>query len=490
MDTMDTVELNGINVIDAKQRKGRSRQLFFPWFAGNITVFGLSYGAFVLGFGISFWQAAIAVIVGTVVSYFLCGLISIAGKRGSAPTMTLSRATFGVRGNALPTLVSWMLCVGWETILMSLAALAAVTLFGRLGWGSGTGVKVGAFLVVAAVTIAAAVWGFRVVMRLFTVITVATGVLSIGYFVLTVDKVHWSVISQTKPGPAAAVLGACVLIMTGEGLGWVNTAADYSRYLPRSTSNWGIAGWPIAGGSLAAILTVGYGLFLAGSSSSLSNAIGINPIGALTTLLPTWYLVPFGVVVLLGLVGSAVMELYSSGLSLLTMGLRTPRYVASAIDGVVMMAGSIYVVFFAHNFIAPFEGFLITLGVAITAWCGVFLADLALRRHDYTDSDLYRSSGRYGGVQPISTALFVAATVVGFGLVVNTSLSWLKWQGFLLSPLGLGGRNGAWASTDIGVLVAFGIGFVGWFILGRAIVRRQEEAPSETATADTVVEAP
>jgi nucleobase:cation symporter-1, NCS1 family len=105
----------------------------------------------------------------------------------------------------------------------------------------------------------------------------------------------------------------------------------------------------------------------ADSSSSLSNAIGINPIGALTTLLPTWYLIPFGVVVLLGLVGSAVMELYSSGLSLLTMGLRTPRYVASAIDGVVMMAGSIYVVFFAHNFIAPFEGFLITLALMIHA---------------------------------------------------------------------------------------------------------------------------
>lgn len=236
-------------------------------------------------------------------------------------------------------------------------------------------------------------------------------------------------------------------------------------------------------------MTVGYGLFLAGSSSSLSNAIGINPIGALTTLLPTWYLVPFAIVVLLGLVGSAVMELYSSGLSLLALGLRTPRYVASAIDGAVMVGGSIYVVFFASNFVAPFEGFLITLGVAITAWCGIFLADLALRRRDYADSDLYRSSGRYGGIQPISTVLFVVATVIGFGLVVNTSLSWLKWQGFLLSPLGLGGRNGSWAATDVGVLVAFGIGFLGWFVLGRAVVRKQEQVPYESAIADTAVEA-
>jgi hypothetical protein len=153
-----------------------------------------------------------------------------------------------------------------------------------------------------------------------------------------------------------------------------------------------------------------------------------------------------------------------------------------------MLAGSIYVVFFAQNFIAPFEGFLITLGVAVTAWCGVFLADLALRRRDYADRDLYRSSGRYGAVQLVSTALFVVATVIGWGMVVNTSLGWLKWQGFLLGPLGLGGRSGAWAATDIGVLVAFGIGFVGWFSLGRMTVRRQEQAPYETAPASTAAE--
>ena len=44
-----------------------------------------------------------------------------------------------------------------------------------------------------------------------------------------------------------------------------------------------------------------------------------------------------------------------------------------------MTLGSIYVVLVAHNFIAKFEGFLITLGVPIAAWCGVMLADIALR---------------------------------------------------------------------------------------------------------------
>ncbi len=70
-----------------------------PWFAANISVLGLSWGAWVLGFGLSFAQAVIAAAVGVVVSFGLCGVIAILGKRGSAPTLALSRAAFGYNGN-------------------------------------------------------------------------------------------------------------------------------------------------------------------------------------------------------------------------------------------------------------------------------------------------------------------------------------------------------------------------------------------------------
>jgi hypothetical protein len=48
------IETNGINVITDAERKGHPRDLFWPWFAANISVLGLSYGAFLLAFGISF----------------------------------------------------------------------------------------------------------------------------------------------------------------------------------------------------------------------------------------------------------------------------------------------------------------------------------------------------------------------------------------------------------------------------------------------------
>src|SRR5499427_3352805 len=438
------IEMNGINVITDAERKGHPRDLFWPWFAANVSVLGLSYGAFVLGFGISFWQAVVVSLVGIIVSFLLCGFIAVAGKRGSAPTMVLGRAAFGVNGNKLPSVISWVLTVGWETVLVILATLATATVFERLGWGGGTATKVIALIVVVALTIFGGVMGFDLIMRMQTVITIVTGVLTVMFCILVADHIHWHTVSAVPGGSAEALIGALVFVMTGFGLGWVNVAADYSRYLPRRSSGAGVVWWTTFASSIAPIFLVLFGLLLAGSSKSLSTAIGADPIGALATLLPTWFLVPFAIVAVLGLIGGSVLDLYSSGLALLTLGVRVPRYVAALIDGTVMTLGTIYVVFFAHNFIGQFEGFLITLGVPIAAWCGVMLADIALRHRDYAEPELFTPAGRYGAA------------------------SWLKWQGYLLGPLGLGGKNGAWAFANLGVLIALAIGFIVTFAFSRA----------------------
>jgi nucleobase:cation symporter-1, NCS1 family len=470
-------EANGINVISENERKGTPRSLFWPWFAANISVLGLSYGAYVLGFGISFWQACVAGALGIVVSFLLVGFIAVAGKRGSAPTLVLSRAAFGVQGNKLPSLVAWILNVGWEIVLTVLATLATATVFHRLGWSSGDVTKVIAFIVITLLIVGSAALGFDTIMRLQTIITVVTGVLTVVYFILVADKIHWATVSGLHSGSVQAVIGATVLVATGFGVGWVQNGADYSRYLPRSSSGAGVVWWTTFGSSVAPVFLLAFGLLLAGSSSSLSSAISKDPVGALSTLLPTWYLVPFVIVAVLGLVGGAVLDIYSSGLTLLAAGLRVPRWSAALFDGVLMVAGTIYVVFFSSNFIGPFEGFLITLGVPIAAWCGVMLADIVLRRSSYADADLFTSSGRYGAVRWAPVLLLVAGSVAGWGLVVNTNASWLSWQGYLLGPFGLGGKTGTWEYANLGVIVALVIAFAGWLVLGRSAVRRQEAAP-------------
>src|ERR1700736_1035609 len=219
------VEMNGINVIAEDERKGRPRDLFWPWFAANVSVLGLSYGSFELGFGISFWQALVVGVAGIVLSFLACGFISVAGKRGSAPTMVLGRAAFGVRGNKLPTVISWLLTVGWETVLVILATLATATVFHRVGVGGGDGTKGIALILVVALTIFGGVMGFDLIMRLQTWITIVTGVFTVVFIALVADTIHWPTVSGLQGGSGQAVVGALVLVMTGFGLGWVTVAA-------------------------------------------------------------------------------------------------------------------------------------------------------------------------------------------------------------------------------------------------------------------------
>ncbi len=470
---MPKYELNSTNLIAENERRGSARDLFWPWCGANVSLLALSYGSFFLGFGISFWQATFAAIAGTVLSFLLVGFSSLAGKKSNATTMVLSRAAFGVKGNVLPGALTYLLLVGWETVLVSLATLATGTVFERVGNVDRNIAMIIGFLIAVSLTLIGGVLGFSVIMKLQKYLTLVTIFLTLGYIVLTIDVVKWSALMDGPSGPIQSFVGALIFGITGIGLGWVNAAADYSRYLPRTVKSVSVVGWTVLGASIVPIVLVIYGAALSASDQKLSEAIAMDPIGALTTLLPTWYLVLFSLVAILGLVGGAILDLYSSGLTLVSLGVPIKRHVAAVIDGVLMLLGTIYIVWIAKNFFIPFQGFLITLGVPVAAWSAIFVTDVLLRKKSYNEKDLFSAEGIYGSVNWSSIACVGVATVVGWGFVTNSFASWLSWQGYFLGFIG--GKDGAWAYSNVGVIFALTIGCVGHILLSSRKIRAQEK---------------
>ena len=464
------LELNGTNVIDESERGGKASSLFWPWCGANVSLLALSYGSFFLGFGISFWQATLAAVLGTVLSFSLVGISSLAGKKSNAPTMVLSRATFGVKGSVIPGILSYLIFVGWETVLVSLATLATGTVFIRISDIDKDVAMVAGFALAAGITVVAGVLGFSVIMRIQKYLTTITIAMTIFYIVLTIDEVNWSAISSMESGSNQGLIGAIIFGATGIGLGWVNSAADYSRYLPRAVSSKAVIGWTVFGASTVPILLVIYGAALSGSSKDLSDAIAGDPIGALTTILATWYLIIFALVAILGLVGGAILNLYSSGLTLISIGVPVKRHTAAGIDAFIMFMGAIYFVWIADDFFYPFQGFLITLGVPIAAWSAIFVTDVLIRK-SYDEKDLYRIDGRYGSWNFRSVGILFVATIVGWGFVTNGFASWLSWQGYFLGIIG--GKEGDWAYSNLGVFFALVIASLGYFITARKNVARQ-----------------
>ena len=466
------LEINGPNLIQESERKGSARSLFWPWAGANVSLLALSYGSFFLGFGISFRQATWAAIIGTICSFFLVGISSLAGKRSNAPTMVLARASFGVKGSILPGFLSYFIFVGWETVLVSLATLATGTVFSRIGGVDQNLALILGFVIAVSLTVFGGVLGLSVIMKLQKVLTVVTVVMTVVYIALTIDTINWSAVTAIKDGSTQGFIGALIFGITGIGLGWVNCAADYSRYLPRSVSSKAVVGWTVFGASVVPIILVIYGAALSASSKDLSEAIAMDPIGALTSLLPTWFLIPFALVAILGLVGGAILDLYSSGLALVSIGVPIKRHQAAIIDALIMLAGSVYIVWVADNFFYPFQGFLITLGVPVAVWSAIFVADVIMRKKAYSERDLYDPQGMYGSINKGSIVLMIIGTVVGWGLVTNTFASWLSWQGYLLFLIG--GRDGAWAYANVGVIAALLIGFVGHVLLSKKSIAVQE----------------
>ena len=471
---MPTYELNSTNLIAENERRGKARDLFWPWCGANVSLLALSYGSFFLGFGISFWQATFAAIIGTVLSFLLVGFSSLAGKKSNATTMVLSRAAFGVKGNVLPGSLTYLLLVGWETVLVSLATLATGTVFERVGGIDRNIAMVIGFAIAVSLTLFGGVLGFSVIMKLQKYLTLITIFLTLGYIALTIDVVNWNALMDSPSGPIQGFVGALIFGITGIGLGWVNAAADYSRYLPRSVKSPSVVGWTVLGASIVPIVLVIYGAALSASDSKLSEAIAMDPIGALTTLLPTWYLVLFSLVAILGLVGGAILNLYSSGLTLVSLGVPIKRHVAASLDGILMLLGAIYIVWIAENFFIPFQGFLITLGVPVAAWSAIFVTDVLIRKKSYSEKDLFDSQGVYGSVNWNSIACVAVATIIGWGFVTNSFASWLSWQGYFLGVIG--GKDGAWAYSNVGVIFALVIGSLGHVLLSFRKVRAQENA--------------
>ena len=74
------------------------RQTAWFWLGTNANLFFLSVGVIALEIGLGLVEALIAVVLGTAL-FATVGLAAIPGVRSGLPTMTVTRAAFGPRGN-------------------------------------------------------------------------------------------------------------------------------------------------------------------------------------------------------------------------------------------------------------------------------------------------------------------------------------------------------------------------------------------------------
>ena len=416
-DRVGAIETRGIEPVPDSERHGHAGQMFWTWFAANISILGLPLGATLVAFrGLDIWQSALVAVLGSFGSFALVGALSLAGRKGGAPALTLSRAVFGQRGNAGPTLITWLSRVGWETISTTTAAYALLALLDTaFGIRRDTVLTLVCLLVFIACTLLISGLGHATIMWINKWATVVFGVLNLVVMGFLISTVDWDKVLDAPAGPAGAVVAGVGFIASGTGIGWANAGADYARYLPRTVPGRRLVVASAFGAGIPLVLLISLGSLLSAGDRTLATAS--DPVAAVDAMLPSWMAIPYLVAAFGGLLMSNHLSTYSAGLTMITLGLRVPRAYAVALDVVLMFAGGIYFMLVADDFYGPFSTFLTLLAVPISAWIGVVAVD-SLRGRVYDPDalmDTTRSSAYWytGGLRLPAVLGWALAIVAG-----------------------------------------------------------------------------
>ncbi|CAM3515114.1 cytosine permease [Kibdelosporangium persicum] len=178
----------------------------------------------VLGFGMTFWDAVLAITLGAVMLEVVTVLMGVAGMREGVSTSVLARwAGFGGRGSALVGLLVTLSLAGWFGVQNDVFAHGLHALMGGLpvwGWAVFGGVAV-TVIVVA---------GFHM-MAWTAYLTVPAFLLLAGYAISQELRHHdlGELVSMSPPGPAMSLAQGTTLVAGAFIMGAVMTP-DMTRF--------------------------------------------------------------------------------------------------------------------------------------------------------------------------------------------------------------------------------------------------------------------
>ena len=376
------IETAGVGPIPVAGRHGRPRELGFLWagaFVNYVTLLTTSLLTSFYGLGV--WDGLAATALGTLSGAILLGLLSTTGPAGGLPQIAFTRRILGDPGVRVGALLTLFLAVGWFAVDSVVAAQAGVQLLQVAGLPVGIAGKLLLpwVLLIAAVSVAVAVYGHRTIKVFETYGVIVFAVLSIALFAVLAPQMHWGT-GPTARGadyPGAFILGfmTCFALVAS----WYPFAADYSRYLPADSSRRAVTLWPVLG-VLAPMLVLGlFGLLLPTIDPKLAGDQGI--LAVVTKHAPSWAAVPFFAFVVLGEIWANYLDVYTAGLVSLTMGVRLQRWQTALGCGVLGALLATYAVV-VNDFHNAYQQFLILTYLWAPAWAAVVLLAVYFARGD------------------------------------------------------------------------------------------------------------
>lgn len=360
-----SIEARGMEPVPADARYGSLGRIFTVWFTPNLVPAAFFIGTLAAAdfLKVGFVTGLLAILVGNLVGSVLVGVLGTMGPATGMAQMPLARLAYG-KSIVLPGMLNWLSCIGWDGI-NSIFGAAALSLL--------VGIPFVVSLVIIVIFQAAlGIIGYEAIHTFEKYMAIALGAM---FLVLTV-----AILGQGNPGRTDGFtgldqLGAFVLFSTicaSFVLAWALYASDYSRYLPASTSRFGIFWVTVVALTLSAGWIEALGLLVADKASgpsvgTIRDILGGGVLGALAM-----------VAIALGTVAVNAINDYTGSLSLQAAGVRIPRVASALIVAVLGFGFTLYLN--TGDFAGKFESYLLFISYWIAPWAAVVLVDWLQRR--------------------------------------------------------------------------------------------------------------
>ncbi len=457
------IELHGIDYIPEQERWAKPRDLFAMWAGASFQVEYFVYGIALMTFGFSFSQALILTIIGNC-SFVLVGIASLQGPIAGTTAMTINRAPFGSRGARLIAVFNWLTQIGFETEGLIRIVLAGEVLADRAGIHVGAGLKVLFIILAVLIQLLVPLFGHETLVKTLRVLAVPFLALYIVLATYIVPKANFH--TATHVASWSTWLAGLAFTIALSGLGWTENGNDYSRYLPRTAKRSSIIGWVFLGSGVPQTLVMIIGIMVGTYTTTI--ATSANPFSAFANghVVPTGFVVPVLVVSIAQLFAINSLDLYSSGVTLQTIGFSLQRWQAVVVDTLVTGALTVYAVFDA-TFNTLLKDFADIVIIWIGPWFAIYIIDWVLRRCRYDSAALQETAagsryfGSFFGFRPAA----VIAQLLGMFAALEGLAPTFTVPGWL--TLVSSHTHGA----DISVFSGIGVAGVAYYLLARRELR-------------------
>lgn len=415
------VETHSIGVIPHEARHGRARGLFPLWFGANCQITIVLSGALAIYTGLSFTWTIVGVLIGLSLGGILMAFHSAQGPHLGLPQMIQSRAQFGFYGANLPLLIA---------IVMYLGFFAAGTVLAAEALNILTGIAVEAAIpLVGAGILVLTIMGYRAIHVFQRFLTIA-GI--VGFIGLTIavlatagdPEIADPTVIGEEPGfvlgPFLLVVALCAILLLSYG----PYVADYSRYLPSTTSVRSTFWY-----TFSAAVSACFWLMLLGAA--LQNRYPEMGVVAQIAHVSELWVPGFGAVmmilIVLGIVGNNSLNAYGAFMSTATIGtsLRNRPVLPSrrfriAYIAPITIIGIVLAYFQKDALLDNWQSLLGFLLYFLIPWTAVNLVDYYfVRKGHYALDQFSVRDGLYGRWNSAGLVAFTIGCLSQFPFVVS-----------------------------------------------------------------------